>query len=182
MVKCTLEYTSLLEAAAAVEPCYLAQPQVGAARERYLERVYCYELYHRWRCAWPPGSKYTLVGELDKAGHSVIRGNMKPDFLVHSPGKMVNLLAVEVKIGIRQTKGILKDIRTLNALRCGPAQYKIGVLWFAGVSPECWGEWRAHLVHLAREEGLLLDPIRPVIHSRAGVPAVEVSWGPEAGS
>jgi hypothetical protein len=58
---------------------------------QYRERVYAYELYHCLRCVWPDWP-YSLGGEVGKRRHPVVRGadldNVKPDLLVHVPGKM----------------------------------------------------------------------------------------------
>src|SRR5437867_7565620 len=82
---------------------YMMLPVAGADPQ-YRERVYCYELYHQWRCQWPTRFPYALSGETDKRKHAHVRGkyldDIKPDFLVHEPGNMdpdSNLLAVEVK-------------------------------------------------------------------------------------
>jgi hypothetical protein len=66
----------------------------GAEARVYRERVYCYELYHQWRCQWANDSRFELSGEADKIGDPIIRRNAKPDFLVHVPGEMQNLLVL----------------------------------------------------------------------------------------
>lgn len=63
----------------------------------YRERVYCYELYHQIRNQMRDSFQYKLYGEVDKAGHAIIRKNKKPDFIVHKPGQMSNLAIMEVK-------------------------------------------------------------------------------------
>lgn len=54
------------------------------------------------RLRWPKECPYSLCGEVDKAGHPLIRGHgldhLKPDFLVHDPGDLdENLVVIEVK-------------------------------------------------------------------------------------
>jgi len=61
------------------------------------ERVYCYELYHQLRYVLGDDFPYKLHGEVDKANHPIIRDAKKPDFIVHKPGNMSNLVANEVK-------------------------------------------------------------------------------------
>jgi hypothetical protein len=53
---------------------YFQLPVAGSDAEEaeYRERVYCYELYHRWRCHWAEGFPYSLCGEVDKQGHPLI--------------------------------------------------------------------------------------------------------------
>jgi hypothetical protein len=63
----------------------------------YRERVYCYELYHQLRLLLGDDFPYKLHGEVDKSGHPIIRNDKKPDFIVHNPGTMSNLVVIEVK-------------------------------------------------------------------------------------
>src|ERR1035441_3597497 len=64
--------------------------KVGQATAIYRERVYCYELYHRWRQHWPKDFQYSLCGEVDKRSHSlIVAKHLKssiPDFPVHLSG------------------------------------------------------------------------------------------------
>jgi hypothetical protein len=68
------------------------------------DRVFCYEFYHQMRTIQKTKNEYeklkniTLHGELDKSNHKVIKGEPKPDFIFHTPGKKDNNVAViEVK-------------------------------------------------------------------------------------
>lgn len=66
----------------------------------FRERVYCYELYHQLRNVLGDDFRYKLDGEVDKSGHPLFPpelARVKPDFIVHDPGNMKNLVAVEVK-------------------------------------------------------------------------------------
>ena len=81
---------------------------------RYRERVYAYELYHRLRSIWPKAWPYSLAGEVDKAGHPLVRegylNRAKPDLLVHVPGEMGrNLLVLEIKASTASESSRLKS-------------------------------------------------------------------------
>lgn len=99
---------------------YFQLPIDGRETPIYRERVYCYELYHQLRVNWPKETEYELSGEVDKAGHPLIRGNdldnTKPDLLVHIPGDMSgNHTIIEVKPITASRDGIKKDLFTLTA-------------------------------------------------------------------
>lgn len=109
---------ALKKATSQVDQHYFQLPVAGQEAPIYRERVYCYELYHQLRVALPEDFPYSLAGEVDKSGHSIIRtpplDRRKPDFLVHSAGNMEsNLLAVEVKPGTAKSCDMKKDIETL---------------------------------------------------------------------
>jgi hypothetical protein len=123
---------------------YFFMPVAGQPNTKFRERVYCYELYHRWRQHWPENSHYSLCGEVDKRSHSLIIGehltSSIPDFLVHVPGKMDNLLVMEVKPAYRTAKDLVKDLKKLTAFRSSlkdehgqPANYKNAILWLYGI-------------------------------------------------
>jgi len=104
--------TILREATKAIKCEYFSLP-VSGTDPVYRERVYCYELYHQMRCRWPENG-YLLNGEIDKCVHPKIRGNYKPDFLIHKPGSDHNYAIIEVKSsrGIKECD-ISKDIKKL---------------------------------------------------------------------
>ncbi|MDR7307942.1 hypothetical protein [Rhodoferax saidenbachensis] len=112
------ELNDLLGAAtSAVEHIYFQLPIAGQA-PAYRERVYCYELYHQLRLRWPQGCPFKLNGEVDKAGHKLLRqveaDKYKPDLLVHIPGDMSgNFAAIEVKPCTASLNAIRKDLRSL---------------------------------------------------------------------
>jgi hypothetical protein len=94
------------------------QLPVAGQTPAYRERVYCYELYHQLRSRWPPGCPFTLNGEVDKAGHRLLRqveaDKYKPDLLVHVPGDMGgNFAAIEVKPCTASPSAIRKDLTSL---------------------------------------------------------------------
>ena len=88
------------------------------------------------RIHWPEGCVYSLAGEVDKAGHPLVRGNglyrVKPDFLVHVPGDMKrNYAVVEVKPANASPNGVDKDIEKLKNF-IGYAEYERGILLVYG--------------------------------------------------
>ncbi|NOZ58116.1 MAG: hypothetical protein GXO66_00835 [Euryarchaeota archaeon] len=126
---------SLIKAAENMEPHYFQLPVAGGDEPEYRERVYCYELYHQLRCILGNDfqSKYKLNGEVDKKGHPIIRKAKKPDFIVHAPGDMNNLVVIEVK-SIKVEKRInelRKDLETLEYF-LNEAEYYRGVMLIYG--------------------------------------------------
>lgn len=130
------ELDSILKRATAAIPREYFKLPVAEKDDIYRERVYTYELYHQLRTIWPPATSYSLSGEVDKAGHPIIRGKelggTKPDLLVHTPGNMDrNYLVMEVKPINSQKAGIKKDLRTLTAYR-RHAKYQRAILLIYG--------------------------------------------------
>jgi len=76
---------------------YFQLPVAKSDEPIYRERVYCYELYHQLRCALGDDFPYKLHGEVNKAGHPIIINTKTPDFIVHEPGSMSNLVVIEIK-------------------------------------------------------------------------------------
>lgn len=116
------DLTSLLQGAtSAIEHAYFHIALDGGSPV-YRERVYCYELYHQLRKAWPEGTDLRLNGELDKSAHPILKhlgaAYAKPDLLVHTPGYMGgNNTIIEVKSSGATKKGIKKDLKTLALFR-----------------------------------------------------------------
>jgi len=86
---------------------------------RYLERIYCYELYHQYRNELSRHEmNLVLYGEVDKSGHPTIRwrkGQPKPDFILHDPGSMEgNCLVIEVKRIDSSIDGMREDLKKLS--------------------------------------------------------------------
>lgn len=100
----------------------------------FRERVYCYELYHQMRLRWPTNGEYVLNGEIDKGAHPILMklGKYpKPDFLVHTPGKMdCNYAIIEVKHSTAKD-GIQKDLKNLD-LFVRKLRYKRAIYLFFG--------------------------------------------------
>jgi len=87
----------LMKAIENMDAHYFQLPVAGSDELIYRERVYCYELYYHLRRVLGDDFPYKLHGEVDKAGHPIIRKIKKPDFIVHEPGNMSNLVVIEVK-------------------------------------------------------------------------------------
>lgn len=93
----------------------------------YRERVYCYELYYQWRKRTLCYPQYVIHGELDKSGHEGILSNSHcvPDFLVHKPGDMDNLIVMEVK-SIDGYKDYKRDLQMLQKFK-KKVNYKMAI-------------------------------------------------------
>lgn len=174
----------LLTASEEVPPEYFQLPVAGSEEPEYRERVYCYELYHRWRCQWPNGFPFSLSGEVNKKGHPLIRGEEQPDFLVHVPGQMRNLLIVEVKATNAVPARMGDDLKKLTRFRRElydqdglPASYDAAYFWLYGLPLRDWPALRERL--LATVAGSAeSDPglVSCFVHEQAGTRAVPVAW------
>lgn len=176
----------LLEASSELRSEYFQLPVVGKEEPAYRERVYCYELYHRWRMKWSDQFPYSLSGEVDKSSHPLIRGKSKPDFLVHVPGQMKNLLVMEVKPGNADLNKIVDDLKKLTQYRRNLTQdpdselnYKAAYLWVYGLTLD---EWTLDLRHRLRNKindraDVDLTLISCFVHESSGVRAKSVGWG-----
>jgi hypothetical protein len=152
----------LLSASSQISEDYFRVPVAGVDPQ-YRERVYCYELYHQWRRHWHDGVGYSLCGETDKRGHLYVHGkhidSVKPDFLIHIPGRMTNdsnLLVMEVKPKTADPNEIADDLEKLTAFRLNlkdeqgrPANYYAAFLWIYGLERNKWPNLRRRL-----EQGL----------------------------
>lgn len=102
------------------------------SEDAYRERAYCYELYHQLRINLPGDFPYTLHGEVDKRGYDFINANEIPDFILHKPNTMDNLVIVEVKTIENYRRKYRKDFNTLKKFtkELGPEiefNYKLGI-------------------------------------------------------
>lgn len=164
---------------------------IAGSDPRHRERVYCYELYHRWRSHWPESFLYSLCGEVDKRGHLLICGknlsNTIPDFLVHVPGYMNNLLVMEVKPYNAERKRMANDLKKLTAFRRNlldekgrPANYNAAYFWIYGLDPSSWPQLRSEVLSAVDNmEEVDFSLIRCFVHERAGTRAVKVEWQEE---
>lgn len=174
----------LLSASSQIPADYFQLPVAGAEEPQYRERVYCYELYHRWRNHWIDDFPFSLGGEVDKRGHPLIRGDSKPDFLVHVPGRMRNLLVVEVKPANVELARMADDLKKLTRFRRelrdefgNPGNYHAAYFWIYGLPLANWPNLRARLLELLQgdahfDRGL----VSCVIHERSGVRARPAPW------
>jgi len=100
----------------AIESKYILISQWKTEYSRYMERVYCYELYHQLRLHQrKSGIAYVWYGEPEKGGNPDFKGKRyKPDLILHVPGMRDNLLAIEVKRIDARRKAIIEDLRKLS--------------------------------------------------------------------
>jgi hypothetical protein len=168
--------TLLKEATRRVASDYFQLPIAGKDGAVYRERVYCYELYHQLRLNWPVDSEYRLSGEVDKNGHPLIWGgnldNVKPDFLVHVPGRMWNAVAMEVKAVTLDAIGLRKDLRTLTAFTRDPANYKRAILLVYGGDALRRVRQLASALVVQRVKGIDPTAVELWVHSMPGEEAV----------
>ncbi|MCK4445127.1 MAG: hypothetical protein KAW09_11325 [Thermoplasmata archaeon] len=127
----------LVKSGGKMDEHYLKLDVAGAEDPAHRERLYCYELYHQLRALLCSGFPFRLNGEVDKDGHPIIHaklGAVKPDMIVHVPGRMDrNLVAIEVKsaFAARDISGIIEDLKKLKNL-IAEAQYLRGILLIFG--------------------------------------------------
>ena len=186
IVKRELELVTkwLVCASAQLAPEYFHLPVAGAEETAFRERVYCYELYHRWRCHWQEGFRFSLNGEVDKQKHPLIPGAWKPDFLVHVPGEMANLLVVEVKPCTAELKKMAEDLQKLTSLRRDlrdegghPASYDAAYFLVYGLDLDDWPALRLRLMAVAGgPEDFDRNLVECFVHARAGTKIVRAAW------
>lgn len=173
----------LLAASEEVPPEYF-QLSVAGSEKPVPRTSDCYELYHRWRCQWRHGFPFSLGGEINKQRHPLIRGDEQPDFLVHVPGQMCNLLVVEVKPVNTTPARMADDLKKLTRFRrelydqdALPASYEAAYFWLYGLPLRSWPSLRKHLL-AAVAEAADFDPglVSCFIHEEAGARAVPVAW------
>ena len=173
----------LLQASEQVPAEYIQVPVAGFKEPAYRERVYCYELYHRWRCHWAAGFPFSLSGEVDKQGHPLIREGPKPDFLVHVPGRMSNLLVVEVKSKNSAVDKMRDDLEKLTRFRrdlspghVNAGNYHAAYFWVYGLSSEDWPTFREELLGAKPPVGFDPALVTCFLHEGAGRKALQVAW------
>lgn len=98
------------------------------------ESVYCGELYHQIRIRineFP----FSVNIEPDKKRHPYIEeicGAIEPDLVIHKPGRMNyedNLAVIEIKKSSGNlTKGIIKDVQTINCMTTIENGYYGGII------------------------------------------------------
>jgi hypothetical protein len=171
----------LVAATAAIDSAYFLLPVAdvdGGSVEQYRERVYAYELYHQLRARWPRWP-YSLGGEVDKRGHTIVRGgpldNAKPDLLVHIPGQMTNLVVVEIKslkprVSRDEKEALGWDVQKLIAFR--EIGYEAAFMLVFGESADRAAGYGDEL----RRAGMPLDAVELWHHTRPGVPASVLQW------
>ena len=174
----------LLRASAEVGQLYFQLPVAGSEEPEYRERAYCYELYHCWRSYWPDHFLFSLSGEIDKAGHPLIRNRTKSDFLVHIPGLMTNLLIVEVKPANADESQMVDDLAKLTTFRRdlreadgSAGNYEAAYFWIYGRSRDEWPDLKSRLhKRIAARDDIDLRLITCVLHAAPGERAFPVEW------
>jgi hypothetical protein len=173
-------------ASSQISPQYFLMPVAGQPSTIYRERVYCYELYHCWRQHWAEGFRYSLCGEVDKRSHSLIVGKYLkssiPDFLVHVPGIMDNLLVMEVKPAHRTATDLVEDLKKLTAFRSSlkdehdqSANYKNAILWLYGIPKQGWDNLKKE-IHSKCSGEVNLSLINCFIHEYPGTSGKHLEW------
>jgi hypothetical protein len=173
----------LLCASSLVGKDFIQLPVADAEDPEYRERVYCYELYHQWRTHWPKGFPFSLSGEIDKSGHPLIRNRTKPDFLVHIPGQMTNLLIVEVKpknaVRLEMAEDLVKLThfrRDLKNKDKSPANYYEAYFWLYGISIDEWPKVNSQIKKASKDKDVDYSLIKCFIHEGEGIKAKHMEW------
>ena len=169
----------LKEATRNITENYFQLPIHGREDPVYRERVYCYELYHQLRVNWPEEAKHELSGEVDKAGHPLIRGNnldkLKPDFLVHIPGDMKgNHAIIEVKPIDANPESIKKDLITLTAFRRHAGYSKAIYLIYGKGEILPIMKTASNLHDIDKKKSIDISLVELWSHSRVGMPAIQI--------
>lgn len=172
----------LICALAQISNVYFQLPVAGSEELEYRERVYCYELYHRWRMHWPDNFPFILGGEVDKNGHPLIRNKSKPDFLVHRPGEMSNLLIMWVKPSNADINKILEDLEKMTWFRRNLNNNNINhnyfstYLWIYGLNFENWFKVKNKILNILNcNPNIYTELIKCFIHQSAGSSAISVN-------
>jgi len=125
---------------------------------------------------------YSLGGEVDKIGHPLFQGptlrRAKPDLLVHKPGDMEgNLVVVEIKPIVANSKGIKKDLRSLTAFK-REARYYQSIYLVYGDSEETFQIFRtkAFNAQTGDPEQIDIGVIALYWHRYSGQPAKKIKW------
>ncbi len=124
----------LMKAIQNIDSHYFQLPVTDSDEPIYRERVYCYELFHQLRCVLGDDFSYKLHGEVDKSNHPIIRDDKKPDFIVHNPGNMSNLVVIEVKpVTVKDKIAKLReDIDKLKMFITSKASYYRAIMLIYG--------------------------------------------------
>ena len=146
---------SLSKAICEVEREYMFLPRMFA-NSVMRERLYCYELYHQIRCQFnhPP---YLLHGEIDKRGQDFIRERFgydpNPDFVLHRPSSMENIVVIEVKNSETSLEDAQRDIEKLTTF-IEDIEYRHGIFLVFGFNdPKLnLGIDNQHITYLLHDE------------------------------
>jgi hypothetical protein len=171
-----------LNATRKIESIYFQLKVAGIENPKYLERVYCYELYHQMRLYWPK-VPHKLTGEIDKGSNPRVREGVlnrsKPDFTIHVPGDMEdNLLVIEVKARDPVNYEVQRDLQKLSEFRRS-AQYEAAYYLTYGFNEHEASEFAATCLTLAESDDTIdLSKIILFNQSSAGIVAAKIPWQP----
>jgi len=171
----------LVQASEQIPKDYFKLPVAGQENPIYRERVYCYELYHQWRNQWSDDCRFSLCGEINKNGHRIIRTHTMPDFLVHTPREMKNLLILEVKPVSAQLWRIIEDLKKIAWFRTqikdntDNTNYYAGYFLLYGKSKITWEKRRKSIENKINNE-IDLKLIQVFIHESYRSKAIPVRW------
>lgn len=171
-----IEFSQMLHAATGrICQSYFFLP-IDGGTPIYRERVYCYELYHQLRLLWPTNSSLFLSGELDKAGHPILKdlgaSYAKPDLLVHLPGEMqANNIVMEIKATSASNRGISKDLDTLSIFRTAVGYQRAIYLVYGNETENSTKRIRK----IAKQKGIE-HQFELWIHKSPGQGAMKVPW------
>lgn len=119
-----------------VERKYLEQNTVILSRNKYNERVFCYEFYHQLRLNSEKFRNLIITGEAVKSEFQFknLGSNKTPDILIHNFGTIDNNeVVIEVKTSKNKAsilKGLKKDFTTLDLFTDNSTvkiDYKLGI-------------------------------------------------------
>ncbi len=150
---------------------YFWLPVADTEEVIYRERVYCYELYHQLRMLLDEDEdlrSYSLGGEVDKRGHPIIR-HYVPDFVLHKPGAMDNLVVMEVKPIHASVAELRKDIKKLKYFVKPEVGYLYGIQLVYGSNDTAIDRFREEIAETND------DHLRLVWHQQPGKGAEMVS-------
>ena len=172
MIERFLELLTL--ATARIPRDYFRLPVADTDEVIYRERVYCYELFHQLRMLLDEDEdlrSYSLGGEVDKRGHPIIRPYV-PDFVIHRPGAMDNLVVMEIKPILVSVAELRKDIKKLKYFVKPEVGYRCGIQLVYGSNDTAINRFRdeiaetkndhLHLVwHQHPGKGVEMVPLAP---------------------
>ena len=164
----------LNQATARIPEDYFWLPVAYTDEQFYRERIYCYELYHQIRMLLAEDEdlrSYSLAGEVDKKRHPIIRPYV-PDFVLHRPGAMENLVVMEIKPIHVSVAELRKDIKKLNYFVSPEIGYHCGIQLVYGSNDTAIDRFREKIAETNN------DHLRLVWHQHPGKGAVMVPLGP----
>ena len=164
----------LNQATSRIPDDYFWLPVADTEEVFYRERVYCYELYHQLRMLLDDDEhlrSYSLAGEVDKKRHPIIRPYV-PDFVLHRPGAMKNLVVMEVKPIDARVERLREDIKKLQYFVSQEGGYQCGIQLVYGATNTAIEQFREEITETNN------DHLRLVWHRHPGKKAEMVPLAP----